>query len=54
MLVQITPKGRQKYEEAAAHSDQTLETYFKALTASEREHAPYSPDEAAGKGATLS
>jgi len=34
--VQITPKGRQKYEEAAAHSDQTLETYFKALTASER------------------
>lgn len=36
MLVQITPKGRQKYEEAAAHSDQTLETYFKALTASER------------------
>jgi DNA-binding MarR family transcriptional regulator len=34
--VQITPKGRQKYQEAAAHSDQTLETYFKALTASER------------------
>ena len=34
--VQITPKGRQKYEEAAGHSDQTLETYFKALTASDR------------------
>ena len=34
--VQITPKGRKKYEEAATHSDQTAETYFKALTASER------------------
>jgi len=34
--VQITPKGRQKYEEAAAHSDKTAETYFKTLTASER------------------
>ena len=34
--VQITPKGRQKYEEAAAHSDQTLETYFQALTSHER------------------
>ena len=34
--VQITPKGRSKYEEAAAHSDKTAETYFKALTAGER------------------
>ena len=34
--VQITPKGRQKYEEAAAHSDQTLETYFQAVTSRER------------------
>jgi len=34
--VQITPKGRNKYEEAAAHSDKTAETYFKALTAGER------------------
>jgi MarR family transcriptional regulator for hemolysin len=34
--VQITPKGRSKYEEAAAHSDRTAETYFKALTAGER------------------
>jgi DNA-binding MarR family transcriptional regulator len=36
ILVQITPKGRSKYEEAAAHSDKTAETYFKALTAGER------------------
>ena len=36
ILLQITPEGRKKYEEAAAHSDQTLETYFKVLTASER------------------
>ncbi len=34
--VQITPKGREKYEEAAKHTDQTAETYFKALPASER------------------
>jgi len=34
--VQITSKGRSKYEEAAAHSDKTAETYFKALTAGER------------------
>ena len=34
--VQITPKGRQKYEEASPHSDRAAETYFKALTASER------------------
>ena len=34
--VQITPKGHSKYEEAAAHSDKTAETYFKALTAGER------------------
>jgi len=35
--VQITPKGRKKYEEASARTDQTLETYFRALTASERQ-----------------
>jgi DNA-binding MarR family transcriptional regulator len=34
--VQITPKGRSKYEEAANHSDKTAETYFKPLTAGER------------------
>ena len=34
--VQITPKGREKYEEAAKHTDRTAETYFKALAASER------------------
>ena len=34
--VQIMPKGRQKYEEAAQHSDKTAETYFKVLTAAER------------------
>jgi DNA-binding MarR family transcriptional regulator len=35
--VQITPKGRKKYEEASAHTDHTLETYFQTLTASERQ-----------------
>jgi len=35
--VQITPKGRKRYEEASAHSDKTLETYFQALTARERQ-----------------
>jgi DNA-binding MarR family transcriptional regulator len=35
--VQITPKGRKRYEEAAAHSDKTLETFFKALTVRERQ-----------------
>jgi DNA-binding MarR family transcriptional regulator len=34
--VQITPKGRKKYEEASASMDQTLESFFKALTASDR------------------
>ena len=34
--VQITPKGRKKYEEAAKHTDKTGETFFKALTAGER------------------
>ena len=34
--VQITPKGRRKYEEAAQHSDKTADAYFKALTAGER------------------
>jgi DNA-binding MarR family transcriptional regulator len=36
ILVQITPKGREKYKEAAEHTDKTGETFFKALTASER------------------
>jgi DNA-binding MarR family transcriptional regulator len=36
ILVQITPEGRKKYEEAAVSTDRTAETYFKALTASER------------------
>jgi DNA-binding MarR family transcriptional regulator len=36
ILVQITPEGRKKYEEASPHSDRAAETYFKALTASER------------------
>ena len=35
--VQITPKGRKRYEEASARSDKTLETYFKALTLRERQ-----------------
>jgi len=35
--VQITPKGRKRYEEASARSDKTLETYFKALTVRERQ-----------------
>ena len=35
--VQITPKGRKRYEEAAAHSDKTLETFFKSLTIRERQ-----------------
>ena len=34
--VQITPKGRKKYEEAAVSTDRTADTYFKALTAAER------------------
>jgi DNA-binding MarR family transcriptional regulator len=34
--VQITPKGRRKYEEAAQHSDKTVETFFKGLNAGER------------------
>jgi DNA-binding MarR family transcriptional regulator len=34
--VQITTKGREKYEEAAKHTDKTGETLFKALTAGER------------------
>jgi len=36
ILVQITPEGRKKYEEASPHSDRAAEIYFKALTASER------------------
>jgi DNA-binding MarR family transcriptional regulator len=36
ILVQLTPEGRKKYEEASPHSDRAAETYFKALTASER------------------
>jgi DNA-binding MarR family transcriptional regulator len=35
--VQITSKGRKRYEEASAHSDKALETFFKALTARERQ-----------------
>ena len=35
--IQITPKGRKKYDEAAARTDQTLETYFRALTSAERQ-----------------
>jgi len=35
--VQITTKGRKRYEEAAAHSDMALENFFKALTARERQ-----------------
>lgn len=35
--IQITPKGRNKYEEASARTDPTLETYFQALTSSERQ-----------------
>jgi DNA-binding MarR family transcriptional regulator len=35
--VQITTKGRKRYEEASARSDKTLETYFKALTLRERQ-----------------
>ena len=34
--VQITPKGRKKYEEASVSTDRTLEGFFKALTAAER------------------
>lgn len=34
--VEITPKGRKKYDEAAVRSDQTLESYFHTLSASER------------------
>lgn len=34
--VQITPKGRKKYEEASIRTDQTLEHFFQALSASER------------------
>ena len=34
--IQITPKGRKKYEEAAVRMDQTMETYFQPLTGSER------------------
>jgi DNA-binding MarR family transcriptional regulator len=36
ILVQITPKGRQKYEEASPQSDRAAEACFKALTANER------------------
>ncbi len=36
--VQITPKGRKKYEDAAVSTDQTIEAYFKAVTVSERNH----------------
>ena len=35
--VQITPKGRKKYEEAAEHTDKTAGTYFKPLSAAERD-----------------
>jgi DNA-binding MarR family transcriptional regulator len=35
--VQITPKGRKRYDEASVRTNQTLETYFGALTASERQ-----------------
>jgi len=34
--IQITPKGRKKYDDAAVAMNQTLETYFHALTAPER------------------
>ena len=35
--IQITTKGREKYEEASARTDPTLETCFQALTPSERQ-----------------
>jgi len=35
--VQITSKGRKRYEEAAARSDKTLETFFKALGIREKQ-----------------
>jgi DNA-binding MarR family transcriptional regulator len=35
--VQITPKGRKRYEEASARSDKALETFFQALTLRERQ-----------------
>jgi DNA-binding MarR family transcriptional regulator len=35
--VQITPKGRKRYEEASLRTDQTLDNFFHALTASERQ-----------------
>lgn len=35
--VEITPEGRKKYQEASVSMDRALETYFRALTASERQ-----------------
>ncbi len=35
--VQITPKGRKKYEDVAVRTDQTLESFFHVLTATERQ-----------------
>jgi DNA-binding MarR family transcriptional regulator len=34
--VEITPKGRKKYDEAAARSDQALDNFFQAMSADER------------------
>ena len=34
--VEITPQGRKRYEEAAARSDQTLESFFQVLSGDER------------------
>jgi DNA-binding MarR family transcriptional regulator len=34
--VEITPKGRKKYDEAAERSDKTLDSFFKVLSSEER------------------